>query len=388
MLVARCWGDTDPRAADWLTGFRVMQRPENQWCEFLWYKPNPFNAVIGLNRAYHAKGAGYATARTDWSHTAVQVHMQAGHRGEQRTDHNDNAAGQVQILRGGDYLLTAAKIHSASGLEKQARDNNAITVAGRGQTADQNTAQIVAFEETPDYTLIASEAGSAYDLKSAGHADLPLKAWTRTVLLLGQAVVLFDRVDKANLMTPVVLNLNAPHGISQAASGNWLATVNGNSQLLIDQLLPWGAQTTVVPVNYGPKDPVTHAPKTSSWRAEVAPAPGSEVDLFLNVCQAVEVNGALQPAKLVMSGMHEDWAATIGDTTVASIGAAEFLMFSTDSLHVLAFNLFPGVEFQITEIPENAAAPAVYALHASSAGVISFKARTQGKRQILIEALP
>lgn len=309
-------------------------RGQDFWQEFLFYRTDlvALDYTQWVPTFWVASGAGYLSTRSGWERDAVQVQAVCG---KTFSTHQD-AAGTFTITRGGDALLGHAKQWSESGIQHRAEFVNCITVNGQGQNTEQDkTAHVLACQDFGRYTLWQCEAGAAYDQRSGSAWSRPLKRWRRTLVFLKpNIVVLYDRVEKNDPNAVVKLHLNMKNPLQ----GSGLVSL-GVSEMSVARLLPAAGTGTAIPLAIGPKGP-DGQPIVSSYRWDVAPAPGQPTDEFLVAFQVGATGFVPLPATKTAGGVrvgddevivHEDGAVEVADHRVSprdlamlAIGEASF----------------------------------------------------------------
>ena len=269
--------------AYWLNG-----TTEGAWSEYLFRNlsvnpcdgttdpPALYDAVLWKNSSrsatsyateptnYMSMGDGHLMARSDWGASAVFFSFNGS--GAHFTDHENLAAGNIEVQRGSDYLLVdAAQWKGIAGYggnpsifataEQYAStlffdDGGAYNYTSGNYVGGQmfwGVTSLLASRTDPDTSYVLADLGTAYDRRpdSRVPASRTARYYYRSVAYLGgNAIFVWDRF-RANSSTYTKrlqwhLNPTNPPSVNGAV----ISTTKGSSSLFIDTVL--SASPTIV----------------------------------------------------------------------------------------------------------------------------------------------
>jgi hypothetical protein len=327
----------------------TRQRSE-LWVEFLYYRDDitPVDYTKVLSTEYLAGGSGFMTSRSDWGPDATYVTMQCGPTKE---NHQDLAQNAFMIFRK-EWLTSASRITSESGLFRGTSHHNTITIGDQGQPEirpdlPKDLPQVVRFvdpsegyDETERYAYFEGEAKDAYTYFKWPNVIPVLNGFRRHLMFLKPGrVILLDRVDAIDPMQVKKWHLHTINEPARTPDG-WRASAGG-STMFVQTLLPRDASFAKVPLYLGDRDAL------SSWRLDIAAPVGQNLDTFLNV---LEVGPARltdpSPVYLVETGRPSLIGVQVGNQSV---------LFDTAPASSLSYRLgrLPALEhFVLNQEPE------------------------------------
>jgi hypothetical protein len=331
-------------------------------------------------------------------------------------DHQHMDAGHLTVAHGNDYLLVdASSWMGAAGsegiVEGSSEADNASTAntlffddygdymyTGEheyyGGQGVWGTDQVVADEQTGDYTYVRSDLSSAYDNASGSADGRRLTFFYRSLVYLRSAdrFVVFDQVRAAastNARGPYRKHVRWHLSNRPAVAGHTATVRQGASRLQLDTLLP--AAPAIVPVDESQNpdcdDSVSpcalwpaYLNDSGTWRIEVADPANPVDEPFLTVLQPGDAarpamtstllasrEGAMSGALITAAGGESDvvlFNQQAGQTPPPVTSTSYAWSGSPQAIHTL-LGMVPGGRYSV------AAAGGVVSVSAAAAGTVT-----------------
>lgn len=214
--------------------------------------------TLTLATSYLSDGDGHLLARSGWDSAAVFLSFNGS--GAHFTDHQNLAAGNLEIQRGNDYLLvdaaqwkgTAGYGGSPSVFATAAQyastlyfdDGGNYDYTGGNYVGGQmfwGTTSILASRVDPTVSYVLSDLGSAYDKRpdSTVPGSRTARYYYRTVAYLGDnTIFVWDRFRSMSAAYTKRLQWHLNPTNAPTVNGPLISTTKGSSSLFIDTILP------------------------------------------------------------------------------------------------------------------------------------------------------
>lgn len=184
--------------------------------------------LSALSTTYHASGVGHVFARSSWAEDATWLGVIAGPYTESHA-HRDQGS---FLLYHREWLAYDANVETHSGIVQEEELHNLVRVEQGGAVvrmrAERTPAELVALDDDPRFTYVATDVTPIYD----GHAAIT-RSERELVFLRPDVVVIFDRVDTQTDASRI-FTLNTP--IEPAASGSTITMTGAESSLVVHRI--------------------------------------------------------------------------------------------------------------------------------------------------------